>query len=50
MVDHELGNLPTVPGAARRPAPGVYLGVPRLTAIDPSLPHADSTTVVVLLP
>ena len=32
----ELGNLTTVPGPARSPAPGLHLGVPQLTAVDPS--------------
>jgi hypothetical protein len=38
-----------VPGDARRPADGLYHGVPQLTAIDPSLQHADSTTAVILI-
>jgi hypothetical protein len=44
----ELGNLPTVQGDVRRPADGLGRGVPQVTAIDPSLQHVDSTTVVIL--
>ena len=42
----ELENHSTEPGDARRPANDPYRGVPHLTAIDPSLQHADSTTQV----
>jgi hypothetical protein len=42
----ELGNLPTLQGTTRWPALGLHLGVPQVTAIDPSLQHADSTTMV----
>jgi hypothetical protein len=48
-LDHELGNIATVPGDVRSPEPGLYLGVPWVTAVDRSLQHADSTMVVVLL-
>jgi hypothetical protein len=42
-IDQELGNLPTVPGDAGLPADSLYRGVPQLTAVDPSLQHANST-------
>jgi hypothetical protein len=42
----ELGNLLTLQGTTRWPALGLHLGVPQVTAIDPSLQHADSTTMV----
>ena len=45
----ELGNLATVPGDPHGPADGMPLGVPQLTAINPSLQHVNSTTVVALL-